>query len=560
MFSFSRVAAAFAVALTLSLQVYGIGKITRTGRYLYAADGTRWFIKGVAYQPQGASSVGNGPFSEAVTYIDPLANATACQRDLPYLTALGVNTIRVYSADASQSHDTCMSALSAAGIYVILDLTLPVNGSIDRTAPTWSTNLQDSYIRIVNAFLKYDNMLAFNIGNEIVTSVNQTADAPFIKAAARDIKAYLASKSSNALVGYSAINGDDSLILTLANYLSCDPSGGNSGSTAIDIYGLNDYSFCGASTFADAYAGTTGDFAGYNVVAYMSEYGCNTPYPRAWGDVPVLFGTNMAPVWSGGIAFSYFPATSDAGDFGIVNISADGSTVTTGTDYTNLKNQYGAVTFVNVPTQSNAPAATYPACPGQNASFVGSTKLPPTPSDAACSCLEAGLSCQFSPQTSNTTVIVGNLLNTACGLLGGTGCNDLSGNGQTGTYGLISACDPATKLSYAMSLYYEANKKSAQACSFAGNGTVNSKASASASSLASSCLASATGTSVPSAPTAGNNPGAGSPSGTGGGSSSSGTSKPGAATTVLVSDSRALMGVFLMVAVSVAGGFLSLAS
>jgi len=70
----------------------------------------------------------------------------------------------------------------------------------------------------------------------------------------------------------------------------------------------------------------------------MSEYGCNTPYPRAWGDVPVLFGTNMAPVWSGGIAFSYFPATSDAGDFGIVNISADGSTVTTGTDYTNLKN------------------------------------------------------------------------------------------------------------------------------------------------------------------------------------------------------------------------------
>jgi|SRR5712672_3754569 len=72
-----------------------------------------------------------------------------------------------------------------------LDLTLPVNGSIDRTAPTWATNLQDSYIRIIDAFLSYDNVLAFNIGNEIVTSVNQTADAPFIKAAARDIKSYL---------------------------------------------------------------------------------------------------------------------------------------------------------------------------------------------------------------------------------------------------------------------------------------------------------------------------------------------------------------------------------
>jgi Glucanosyltransferase len=72
-----------------------------------------------------------------------------------------------------------------------IDLTLPVNGSIDRDAPTWTTNLQDSYINTVDAFLKYDNILAYNIGNEIVTSVNETADAPFIKAAARDIKAYL---------------------------------------------------------------------------------------------------------------------------------------------------------------------------------------------------------------------------------------------------------------------------------------------------------------------------------------------------------------------------------
>jgi len=77
----------------------------------------------------GASSVGNGPFSEAITYIDPLANGTACQRDLPFLTALGVNTIRVYSADASQNHDTCMKAFSGAGIYVMYvtkELPLPV--------------------------------------------------------------------------------------------------------------------------------------------------------------------------------------------------------------------------------------------------------------------------------------------------------------------------------------------------------------------------------------------------------------------------------------------------
>jgi len=72
-----------------------------------------------------------------------------------------------------------------------LDLTLPKNGSIDRTSPAWTTNLLDSYIATINAFSKYDNVLVYNIGNEVVTSPNQTAAAPFVKAAARDTKAYL---------------------------------------------------------------------------------------------------------------------------------------------------------------------------------------------------------------------------------------------------------------------------------------------------------------------------------------------------------------------------------
>jgi 1,3-beta-glucanosyltransferase GAS1 len=79
-----------------------------------------------------------------------LSQPDACDRDLPYLKQLGVNTVRIYSVDASANHSHCMSALSQAGIYTLyvyrtrplaygssnlgdvhsIDLSLPVNGSI----------------------------------------------------------------------------------------------------------------------------------------------------------------------------------------------------------------------------------------------------------------------------------------------------------------------------------------------------------------------------------------------------------------------------------------------
>lgn len=72
-----------------------------------------------------------------------------------------------------------------------IDLSLPVNGSIDRSSPAWTTNLLDLYINTINVFSKYDNVLAYNVGNEVVIAPNGTAAAAFIKAAARDTKAYL---------------------------------------------------------------------------------------------------------------------------------------------------------------------------------------------------------------------------------------------------------------------------------------------------------------------------------------------------------------------------------
>lgn len=59
-----------------------------------------------------------------------------------------------------------------------MDLALPVNGSIDRSSPSWTTNLLNLYTGTIDTFLAYDNVLAFNVGNEVVNDIPTTVGAP----------------------------------------------------------------------------------------------------------------------------------------------------------------------------------------------------------------------------------------------------------------------------------------------------------------------------------------------------------------------------------------------
>lgn len=64
-----------------------------------------------------------------------------------------------------------------------------------------------------------------------------------------------------------------------------------------------------------------------------------------------------------------------------------------------------------------------------------------------------------------------------CQLLGqsnsGATCQPIGGNGSSGVYGDLSYCNPATKLNYAISAYYEYNPVDSS-CDFAGNATLAS--------------------------------------------------------------------------------------
>lgn len=278
-----------------------------------------------------------------------------------------------------------------------------------------------------------------------------------------------------------------------------------------------------------------------------------------------LFSEEMSPIWSGGVAFSYFPATSSQGQFGMVNISSDGSTVTVGDDYNRLVAQYSNATGPNDPSQASAGTTQYPTCPGQNSSFIASTTLPPTPNDTACACVVNTLSCQFTPQTSNTTGIVGTLLDEACGLLGqqGLNCNDIAGNGTTGTYGRLEFCDPASKLSFVMTEFYEATNRNAASCNFAGNATINQNAPSNTNNLnsaVSACLVNSAATFTPTTPATSSGGGSGSGgSGSSGGSSPKSSSAALSQATFLPNMKLAVLGMSVTLSIMVGTGIWTLA-
>jgi 1,3-beta-glucanosyltransferase GAS1 len=204
-----------------------------------------------------------------------------------------------------------MSLLDAAGIYLIQDLSNP-SSSINRNSPTWTTELFADYAAVIDAMANYTNVLGFFAGNEVSNDVNNTDASAFVKAAVRDMKAYIKTKNYRTIgVGY-ATNDDANIRIDLAHYFNC----GDNAADAIDFWGYNIYSWCGASSYTESgYDQRTLEFANYSVPAFFAEYGCNTVQPRQFTEVGAIFGDNMTEVWSGGIVYMYFQEANDYGKF-----------------------------------------------------------------------------------------------------------------------------------------------------------------------------------------------------------------------------------------------------
>lgn len=162
----------------------------------------------------------------------------------------------------------------------------------------------------MDAFEKYNNVLAFFLGNENIAAMEDSSGAPFIKAAARDMKAYRDSKGYRKIpIGYSAADIKE-LRPMLQDYLTC---GGNSSET-VDFYGLNSYSWCDPSTYEQSTYNQLQEHAqNFPVPIFFTETGCNVPGPRLWEDQDAIFGEEMINDWSGAIIYEWIQEQNNYG-------------------------------------------------------------------------------------------------------------------------------------------------------------------------------------------------------------------------------------------------------
>ncbi|KAH0293145.1 beta-glucanosyltransferase [Aureobasidium namibiae CBS 147.97] len=338
--------------------------VTVKGNAFFAGN-DRFYIRGVDYQPGGSSDAK-----------DPLADEDGCMRDIKYFKQLGINTIRVYTVDNTASHDTCMNALAAAGIYVALDVNTPLY-SINRANPAISYNAVylQSLFATVDAFANYTNTLLFFSGNEVINDVNTTNCAPYIKAVTRDLKQYRNNRGYRAIpIGYSAADVSENRYET-AQYMNCGTDDQRS-----DFFAFNDYSWCDPSSYTiSGWDQKVATYGNYSLPLFLSEYGCNKA-ARKFEEVSALYNSEMTGVYSGGLVYEY---SEEGSDYGLVTIS--GSTVTPNDDFTYLQAAFSNNT---APTgdggyHSDGTASTCPSSSDTwNTGDFSGEALPAIPSDA----------------------------------------------------------------------------------------------------------------------------------------------------------------------------------
>jgi len=327
-----------------------INPVVIRGNFMYdAVTGKRFFAKGVAYNPRNikysevdgqhtaSCTSGTPPFTELTYAEDPVTDKLEDQwtEPLKAIAKLGANVVRLYNIDPEANHSKFMNAAAKLGLYVIVPLTrkdwgfLPAFASPDCYTQNITdygvvgVNVLTSAKLIVKQFSQFDNLLLFTVANEMtVNDKNGFSAFPCVKALTRDIHEYQTACSSGMRkipLIYSDMDMGSPDRGIIGQYLTCSLE---SPADAVDVYGLNVYSWCdpgypddtGKDNFNySPYFNIKKDFEQFAAPFMFTEFGCNTgawqmgcPYKggRNWTQVKAIM-EDMGEVISGAIAFEF---------------------------------------------------------------------------------------------------------------------------------------------------------------------------------------------------------------------------------------------------------------
>eukprot|EP00934_Nitzschia_sp_Nitz4_P002981 Nitzschia sp. Nitz4//scaffold341_size29662//22473//24026//NITZ4_008042-RA/size29662-processed-gene-0.29-mRNA-1//-1//CDS//3329548558//2971//frame0 len=300
--------------------------VTLKGKHFFDSLGGYFPVKGIAYYPRP----NNGTLMsyDSVDYFTD-EYEDLWRADIANFEELGINTLRIYAVDPSQSHDNFMCALQQAGIYVIVGLLADCEdcGIGPNEAPScYPTSLKTRGQWIINEFSKYPNTLLFSAGNEATLfaqgqqiDLNAACQKKFI----RDMRSYTQTCSAvqNTILPRAVPIGManwDAYRDVQTLYFNCRTDPDDELETP-EWFGLNSYQHCDPeATSVDDLAGwikLREDFIRYNlsVPTIISEYGCRERFDsigdfeaqRTWLQMDALYSKAYLDVFAGGVVFEY---------------------------------------------------------------------------------------------------------------------------------------------------------------------------------------------------------------------------------------------------------------
>jgi hypothetical protein len=455
-----------------------IYSLPQGSHFFYERTGAQFFMRAVHYQDF------RDDFNATSSIIDSLEDGAKCDRDIPYLQALGINTVYIVFVRPDAIHSTCMAKLRAAGIYVIVNLGGSTSDVLQNNR--WDRPLQQRYTAIVNSLAGFSNVLGFWI-------MSDSNALPFVKAAIRDVKEYLQiSKHRSIPIGYAILHQDNFI---LSEFLSC----GEQNSQIDFLFYYLSKACPGTSQMQEDLQRLVSIQSPLPI--FLVTKPCAT---IAMADSKLLlsaYSENYTSVHSGLILFNYFDSALSnrsgkswivicygfkiyRGFLGLVEVKA--ASVTPRPGFSALASQMAYIQPLSTKMAEYSPTRTAnPSCSSIfsfNALYYEdrsdtsttvmqlATVLPPTPDATLCNCMMETLDCAQNSDTIVETESLNateNLLNRVCPQ-NKSWCLGASANATEGSYGAFSVCNSTERASWVLNRLYSGRGRDSEACTSSG--------------------------------------------------------------------------------------------